>query len=213
MSLIKKYAPKTLNDIAWPSPKVKRLISNMVVHRKPQHILLYGPYGTGKTTLAQVIADSAPISEALGHADLHEMPGHKIGKDEVIKLGNFINLVRLGDFAIIRIEEFDQVTTAAQQSLKILIDQASMCDAFIVGTTNHIEKIDRGIRDRCACLNIGLPPQNELVDKAKSILGNEGVKPIDNDALSQQMAHITGYRRFFEKLEDIVAEWEESEAA
>jgi len=50
-----KYAPKNLGDVLYPNPAVKTRIQGYMSGDLEGNILLWGPNGTGKTTVAAVM--------------------------------------------------------------------------------------------------------------------------------------------------------------
>ena len=58
------YEPQTLNDIIFGNPESKLRIYDIVTGAEPlpssgkSAILLYGVYGTGKTTMAKMLPDA-----------------------------------------------------------------------------------------------------------------------------------------------------------
>jgi len=54
-----KYAPQTLDEVVFPSVNAKQIITDVANLTSPDHIILYGPYGTGKTTAEKLITKTA----------------------------------------------------------------------------------------------------------------------------------------------------------
>ena len=50
-----KYAPKNLNEVIYPNVAVQRRIQGYATGQLEGHIILHGPNGTGKTTLANLL--------------------------------------------------------------------------------------------------------------------------------------------------------------
>jgi len=50
-----KYAPQTLDEAVFPSVNAKQIVTDVANLTSPDHIILYGPYGTGKTTAAKLM--------------------------------------------------------------------------------------------------------------------------------------------------------------
>jgi len=58
-----KYAPTNLNEVIYPSVAVERRIKGIAAGQLEGHVMLYGPNGTGKTTVAKLLI------QAIGGAD------------------------------------------------------------------------------------------------------------------------------------------------
>lgn len=76
-----KYAPKCLNDIIYPSIGVERRIKAYAAKEVQGHIILHGPNGTGKTTLANLlvkqIGNQKPFIEPKDIDELLSKPDFK----------------------------------------------------------------------------------------------------------------------------------------
>ena len=59
----KQYAPKTLDDVVFPSADIKSEFVDYVNRKELPNILLYGPPGTGKTTLAHLLPELVGADE------------------------------------------------------------------------------------------------------------------------------------------------------
>jgi replication-associated recombination protein RarA len=112
-------------------------------------ILLYGTWGTGKTTIARMLPDM--MEHARGGKDsgysFHKCAMGGDGASTVQSIcgqSNFVSFThsKLHYFVL---DEFDNWTTRTQQTLKAAMNYPNT--AFIF-TTNYIEKIDDGIKSR-----------------------------------------------------------------
>ena len=52
-----KYAPKNLDEVIFPSTAVQRRITGYATGQLSGHIMLHGPNGTGKTTVANLLVN------------------------------------------------------------------------------------------------------------------------------------------------------------
>jgi DNA polymerase III delta prime subunit len=50
-------------------------------------------------------------------------------------------------------DEFDTVSTVSQQKLKALLTNTYFNKSIFIFTTNHIEKVDEGIKSRCQSIS------------------------------------------------------------
>ena len=141
-------------------------------------ILLHGPYGTGKTTVARLIPEL--MEQARGGTNAHYnfypcvqgMNGTSlISKIEVST--QFVSFNSSGlHYSVL--DEVDNLTNAAQASLKAIM--TGLHGVFIL-TTNHIGQIDKGVVNRCHVIHMmhadpkdWLPLVKKVISKMSSNL-------------------------------------------
>lgn len=81
MSLASDLRPKTLSEFFGQAHLVGegKIISRMIAGRQVFSMILWGPPGSGKTTLARIIASETD-------SDFHELSGVTSGKDDLLKI-------------------------------------------------------------------------------------------------------------------------------
>jgi energy-coupling factor transporter ATP-binding protein EcfA2 len=164
--------PERLEDVLG-NDSVKRAIQSFADRNMwPNVFLLVGPPGTGKTTLALIIAKMAGADES-GLLEINASDSN--GVEYARQLGD-ISASRpfTGQRRVIILNEGHQLTPAAQDSLK---DPMEKNESIWIITTDRPEKIQPAIKSRASAATFQLKPLNrgqiaELVLKAAPSLAS-----------------------------------------
>ncbi len=145
-----KYRPKSFSDLRGHSAIVKKL-SAFVNQKNLPHLLLAGPAGVGKSTLALILA-RAFFGEHYRNNFLELNSSDERGIDVVRnKVKDFARTKAMGDvpFKIIFLDECDALTKEAQQALRRTMENYTSTCRFILAA-NYSSKIIEPIQSRCA---------------------------------------------------------------
>lgn len=153
-----KYRPATLADAILPE-STKKTIRDAIDNNSMQHFLFTGTAGTGKTTLARIIANEL-------NADLLFINASLEGIDAVrVKVVQFSSAVSFtGGTKIVLLDEADGLTTAAQQGLRGVIEEFK--NTRYIFTCNFKNKVIEAIHSRC--LTIDFAATNDEIPKLQS---------------------------------------------
>jgi len=156
---VEKFRPSTLEGYVGNEhiiEKVKLYIQSGDV----PHLLFYGLAGTGKTTLAKIIANNVD-------ADVLYINASDENNIETVrtKIKNFASTVGFRTWKICILDEADYMTPNGQAALRNLMETFSKTTRFIL-TCNYVEKIIDPIQSRCQTFSIEPPSK---VDVAKRI--------------------------------------------
>jgi replication factor C small subunit len=139
------------------------------------HLLFYGSAGTGKTTLAKLIANNVDC-------DLMYINASDENNVETVreKIKNFASTIGFRQWKIIILDESDYLTPNAQAALRNLMETFSKTTRFIL-TCNYVEKIIDPIQSRCQVFAITPPSKKDVAIRVNEILKIENVtyKPED----------------------------------
>ena len=153
-------------------------------------ILLHGLNGSGKTTLAlllpQLLEKSAKLigstrsTEFFSSDVFWQLTTCAMGMNSVATLAS-INARSRNTWALSNsgwhyeiLDEVDLLTKAAQASLKTTITFAK--STIFILTTNHLPKLDKGLRDRSVLVEMNQPKAADCVPLAQRFFRQMGLK-------------------------------------
>ena len=195
---VEKYRPKKIEDCILPDA-TKKTFMDFVEKGEVPNLLLAGPAGCGKTTVAKALCHE------LG-ADYYVINGSDEGRflDTVRNQAkNFASTVSLSSSAkhkVIIIDEADNTTPDVQLLLRANIETFYKNCRFIF-TCNYKNKIIEPLHSRCAVVEFSIKGKErqgiaaQFFKRLQEILGAEGIKH-DNKVLVELInKHFPDWRR------------------
>ncbi|MCW4000440.1 MAG: replication factor C small subunit [Candidatus Bathyarchaeota archaeon] len=151
---VEKYRPKTLDEVVDLKDIKESLKAFMKNPKTMPHLMLAGIPGTGKTTIALAIAHTL-YGDNWRSFTLELNASDERGIDTVRdRIKDFSRYSRTGfggniPFALIILDECDQMTGPAQTALRRIMEVGSRTSRFIL-ICNQSSKIIEPIQSRCA---------------------------------------------------------------
>jgi replication-associated recombination protein RarA len=136
-SLTVKYQPRTIDDFVGLD-KAKRFFSRMAANPFPSAWLFLGASGTGKTTLAEALAEAIP-------AELHHIPSQECNVEALERVRRACDYLPMAGkkWHLILIDEGDQMTPAAQLKMLSYTDGTDFPpNTIIIITANATDRLE-----------------------------------------------------------------------
>ena len=195
---VEKYRPRKIEECILPD-NIKKTFLDFLDKGEVPNLLLSGPAGCGKTTVAKALCNELGV-------DYYVINGSDEGRflDTVRNNAkNFASTVSLASTAkhkVIIIDEADNTTNDVQLLLRAFIEEFSSNCRFIF-TCNFKNRIVEPLHSRCAVVEFGIKGKDrqtiaaQFFKRIQEILGAEGVE-YDNKVLVELInKHFPDWRR------------------
>ena len=198
LALYRKYRPKELDEVVGQC-EVKKILASSLKNGTITHAYLFsGPRGTGKTTMAKILAkmvnclnpvdgnacgECESCKNVLNSNDVIEIDAaSNNGVDEIRDLREKANLVpSSAKYKVYIIDEVHMLTTQAFNALLKTLEEPPKHVIFVLATTEYY-KIPLTITSRCQKFQFNKITNDDIVSRLKEISKLEKIK-IDDDAL------------------------------
>ena len=202
-ALYRKYRPKEWDEVVGQNHVVQTLKNAIAADRVAHAYLFAGSRGTGKTTLARLLAKAVNCL----NTDPTKRPDNECDNCKAVNENRFLDLIEIdaasntsvddvrdlrdkinfspsqGKYKIYIIDEVHMLSTAAFNALLKTLEEPPPHAIFVLATT-EIHKIPATVLSRCQRHEFRRLPVDEIVAQLKMILKAEKIQA-DDDALIQ----------------------------
>lgn len=222
-TLYRKYRPDRFDDVVGQDVIIKTLKNEILTNQLNHAYLFSGPRGTGKTTIAKILAKTIncqnieniqACNNCVNCTQINNKQSNDIieidaasnnGVDEIRELKSKVNLVpSTGKYKVYIIDEVHMLTLGAFNALLKTLEEPPSHIIFILATTDP-HKIPLTILSRCQRFDFKKISINNLIKRLKQITELEHIE-ISDEALSE-IARLSdgGMRDALSMLDQVIA--------
>ncbi len=171
IALYRKYRPEHFKDVIGQDHIVKAVSGAVEAGKVAHAYLLCGPRGTGKTTIARIIATSLGTSPN----DIYEMDAaSNRGIDDIRDIRESVRTIPFDSkYKVYILDEVHMFTKDAWNALLKTIEEPPAHVIFILATT-EIEKVPETIVSRCQTFMLKKPTEAILASVVTRVAKQEG---------------------------------------
>ena len=194
---VEKYRPHNLDNFIGDST-VRDKVQEYITEGTLQNLLLFGPAGTGKTSLAKLIVKQLDADHLYINAS--DERGIDTIRDKIVP---FASSIGFNGLKIIILDESDYLTPQAQATLRNVIETFSSSCRFIF-TCNYLDRIISPLQSRCVAFGIIPPSKKEVGQHILQICEKEKIQYTKEDLGKIIITHYPDIRKILNTVQGSV---------
>jgi DNA polymerase III delta prime subunit len=194
---VEKYRPHSLGNFIGDS-SVRDKVQEYINKGTLQNLLLFGPAGTGKTSLAKLIVKQLEADYLYINAS--DERGIDTIRDKIVP---FASSIGFNGLKIIILDESDYLTPQAQATLRNVIETFSNSCRFIF-TCNYLDRIISPLQSRCVAFGIIPPSKKEVGQHILQICEKEKINYTKEDLGQIIITHYPDIRKILNTVQGSV---------
>lgn len=206
-----KYRPKNISEFVFANEQVARQVKRYTECKTVRPLVLYGPNGTGKSTLAdlipkelegdQVTVNKVKAEDLNSNAEVRKIFTRSKQFDKM-----FAPEGQSRNYTVIEEVNFDP---KAKGAMRESLDEMEGRD-LIIFTTNELDKLDPGLLSRAEVVEIPPASAERFLPRAQDILRAEGVE-LDDASVVEVLESVfeihADNRSYYKALDEIIEAW------
>lgn len=170
-----EFRPRSFDELAGQD-RVKKILKAIIRNpeNSPRSIMIYGPFGTGKTTVARIFAAELNHAKYDREHDIQQSMFYSEFDSSVI--GNVDTIKDLRDtfthtgegYKVFVMDEIHLASKQAQSALLKVIEEVKD-NCFFVFCTTHPDNVIPTIRSRSLELELQLIPHDDLCNRLREV--------------------------------------------